>query len=71
MSIMKSTILHYNGLVPPNIFFLLYFQKNGNFRRKKKKIKPNKTKVIRANLMDFNFNLDFEDISVLVTFQFW
>ena len=29
----------------------------------------NKTKVIRANLLDFDF--DFEDISVLVTSQFW
>ena len=37
----------------------------------------NKTKVIRAALLDFDLNFDFDDIfkfgkiSVLVTFQFW
>ena len=32
-------------------------------------LKPNKTRVISANLLDFDF--DFEDIVCLVTFQFW
>ena len=37
----------------------------------------NKTKVIRADLLDLDLDLDFEeifrfcDISVLVTYQFW
>ena len=42
-------------------------------------LNKNKTKVIRANLLDFDFNLDsdfedifrFCDISVLVKFKFW
>ena len=40
-------------------------------------LKPNKTRVISADLLDFDFDFDFEDIvmlgniSVLVTFQFW
>ena len=50
----------------------LYSVKNYDYR-------VNKTKVIRANLLDLAFALDFyfEDIfrfgniSVLVTFQFW
>ena len=42
-------------------------------------IKRNKTKVIRANLLEFAFDLDFNfedifrfgNISVLLSFQFW
>ena len=42
-------------------------------------INRNKTNVIRADLLDFDFELDvdfedilgFCDISVLLTFQFW
>ena len=39
-------------------------------------LKPNKTRVISADLLDFDFHFDFEDIvmlgniSVLETFQF-
>ena len=47
------------------------------FPNNKIKITENKTKVIRANLSYFDFDLDFEDIirfgniSVFITIQFW
>ena len=38
-------------------------------------LKPNKTRVISANLLDFDFHFEdiimFGNISVLVTFQLW